>query len=108
MKLIIFFFFVSALSLASPQGVPVQSTVTCGTSPQVMLAQNNSRGYLLFQNQGADTGHCRFKAGSIMVSGTGLWVDSGQNYETVEAYTKKPWYCQCDVSSTIEVLESNW
>lgn len=110
MKIVLGLVLFSVVLWASPQGVPVQSTTTCGTTPALMLAANPNRGYLLFQNQGSDTsGHCRFKAGAIMVSGVGLWVDSGQNYETVEAYTKKAWYCQCDNDSqTIEILETNW
>ncbi len=98
------------LAIASPQGVPVQSTFVCGLTQLQMLAQNNNRGYLIFQNQGTDTsGHCHFKAGAAIVSPEGLWVNSGQNYETVEAFTKQPWYCQCDsAAQRIEILQTNY
>lgn len=101
---------VSMIAGASPQGVPVQSTFTCGLASLAMLAQNNNRGYLLFQNQGSDTtGHCHFKSGSAISGTEGLWVDSGQNYETVEAYTKQAWYCKCDsAAQTVEILQTNW
>jgi hypothetical protein len=112
MKLLSLLFF-CALSQASPQGVPVQSTFTCTTSNQAMLAQNNSRGYLIFQNQGTSTTDstsiCHFKAGAAITGTEGLIVKAGQNYETVEAFTKQPWYCKCDVSSqTIEILQTNY
>lgn len=109
MKLLLLMF-LSGLALASPQGVPIQSTVTCGTSNAILVAANPNRGYLLVQSQGSDkTGHCHLKAG-LAISGTeGLWVDSGQNYETVEAYTKQTWYCKCDsASQTFEILQTNY
>lgn len=75
-----------------------------------MVAQNNNRGYLLFQNQGSDTtGHCHFKAGSAITGTEGLWVDRKAAYETIEAFTKQPWYCKCDsAAQTIEILQTNY
>lgn len=110
MKLLFVYLLLSAVMHASPQGVPVESTVVCGTSNGVLVPQNNNRGYLLMQNQGSDgTGNCHFKAGSPITGTEGLWVKSGQNYETVEAYTKQPWYCKCDsAAQTIEILVTNW
>ncbi len=101
---------VSVICMASPQGVPTQTTFTCGLTQLQMLAQNNNRGYLIFQNQGSDTsGHCHFKAGAAIISPDGLWVDHAQNYETVEAFTKQPWYCQCDsAAQRIEILYTNY
>lgn len=107
----LFFVLLLATNLfASPQGVPVQSTVTCGTANSIFITANPNRGYLLFQNQGSDaTGHCHFKAG-LPISGTeGLWVDQKQNYETVDAFTKQAWYCKCDSpGQTIEILQTNY
>lgn len=110
MKTILVSLLLSTLCFASPQGVPVQSTFTCGVSNLQMLAQNNNRGYLLLQNQGSDaSGHCHLKAGSAIVSSEGLWVDQKQNYETVEAFTKQPWYCKCDsAGQIIEILQTNY
>lgn len=95
---------------ASPQGVPVQSTVSCGISSGVLVAANPNRGYLIMQNQGSDsTGHCHLKAGSAITGTEGLIVNSGQNYETVEAFTKQVWYCKCDsAAQTFEVLQTNY
>lgn len=110
MKKLFLILFVSALSMGSPQGVPVQSTFSCGLTSLQMLAQNNNRGYLLFQNQGSDaSGHCHFKAGSAITGTEGLWVDQKQNYESVDAFTKQPWYCKCDsAAQTVEILQTNW
>lgn len=109
-KLFCILFLFAESTFASPQGVPVQSTFTCGLANLQMLAQNNSRGYLLFQNQGSDsTGHCHFKFGSAITGTEGLWVNQGQNYEVIEGYVKQPVYCKCDsASQTIEILETNW
>lgn len=95
------------LVVASPQGVPAHTRFTCGTSSLKMLAQNNSRGYLIMQNQG--TANCYLKAGSAIVSPEGLIVQTMQNYETVEAFTKQPWYCLCDSAGQVmSILETNY
>lgn len=110
MKLLALLLLIPVIGYASPQGVPVFSNATCGTSPGTLLAANRNRGYLLIQNQGSDTsGHCYIKPGSAVVSTDGVWVDSGQNYETIEAYTKQAWYCRCDNSGqTFAIIETNW
>lgn len=110
MKKLLPVFFLCLLTNASPQGVPGEFTFTCGIIQTQMIAQNNNRGYLIFQNQGSDTtGHCHFKAGTAIVSAEGLWVNANQNYETVEAFTKQPWYCKCDsAGQIIEVLYTNY
>jgi hypothetical protein len=110
MKTLLFIFLSITAYAGSPQGVPVQSTVSCLSTNTLLVAQNNNRGYLLMQSQGSDTtGHCHLKAGSAITGTEGLWVNSGQNYETVEAFTKQPWYCKCDTTSqTFEVLQTNW
>lgn len=94
----------------SPQGVPVESTVTCANTNTLLVAANPNRGYLIMQNQGSDaTGNCHFKAGSVITGSEGLWVKSGQNYETVDAFTKTAWYCKCDTDAqTVEILQTNW
>ncbi len=103
-------FLISGICYASPQGVPGTITFTCGLTSLQMVPQNNSRSYLIMQNQGSDTtGHCHLKAGSTITGTEGLWVNSGQNFETVEAYTKQPWWCKCDsASQTFEILYTNW
>lgn len=107
---ILFLLLFPLVCFGSPQGVPAQSTATCGVVSSIFIASNPNRGYLLFQNQGSDTtGHCYFKAGATVVGTGGLIVNSGQNYETVEAFTKQAWYCRCDsAAQTIEVLQTNY
>lgn len=110
MKKLLLISFFSFMAMGSPQGVPTQSTVTCGLSSGVLVAANPNRGYLIFQNQGDDaSGHCHVKAGSAITGTEGLWIDQKQNYETVEAFTKQAWYCKCDsASQTMEVLQTNY
>lgn len=101
---------ISIIADASPQGIPVESTFTCGLTSQQFIPYNQFRGYLLFQNQGGDaTGHCHMKAGSAIVSSEGLWVNQNQNYEPVESFIKAPWFCKCDsAGQIIEILQSNY
>lgn len=109
-KLIIFLSFAITCYAGSPQGVGVESTVTCGTASGLLIAANSNRGAWEIQNQGSDTtGHCHLKIGSAISGTEGFWVDSGQNWDSNVLYVKQAVYCKCDsAAQTMEVLQSNW
>lgn len=97
---------VTFVVLASPQGVPVYTKATVGTTVSQILATNLNRGYLIIQN--ATTNNCVVSPVSF-VSPNGLVVLAGQNYETDEAFTKTTWFAACSAANTsLNILETNY
>lgn len=98
---------IAAVVAASPQGVAVLTQATgIGSSSTQILARNVNRGYLIIQNESG--ANCTV-APTPIVSGIGLLLTNGQNYETVEAFTKSPWYATCvNNGSSLIMLETNY
>lgn len=101
-------FLVTAVVLASPQGVPVltQATGISSSASTQILAANRNRGYLIIQNE---SGFNCTVAPVPIVNGIGLLLTNGQNYETIEAFTKSAWYATCtNNGSSLTILETNY
>lgn len=96
-----------SIAIASPQGVPVNTTYVVGTSSVEALAANKNRGYLLIQNNGSDS--CWAKFGATQTSREGVVIGAGENYEMVNAYIKSSVYMICGATgSSIVFVESNY
>lgn len=107
MKLLFALLFSSAL-WASPQGVPVMTTVTVTSADGIVVAQNLNRGYLGIQNQGTGNCYVAFGAATTAIGGYVI-LPPNQYYEPVEGFIKSAVHMSCPNNSfTIQVVESNY
>lgn len=108
MKYLLSFLFCFNLYAGSPQGVPVHTQATVGTSDSIPLAANANRGYLFIQNQG--TVDCRVAYNkTVAATGGSILLQAGQYLEPIEAFSKTNIHMTClSAGQTIEFVETNW
>lgn len=98
---------VSNAFAGSPQGVPIMTNTTVGTSSTVALAANKDRGYLIVQNNGSST--CLISFGTAISGSEGLHIEAGQNYEPTTGFIKSAIYMKCNLASQpIQFAEANY